>query len=333
MTNQTQIEMIGQPVYWQNGSGWIAEAGDTQGNVYTIGAGGLQPNRKSFTIVWESGAYSQDTSEHIAAPWLARAAEYGIEAKTADQVADMLTAAKAKQAARFAQAEADSKKHAQAVSEWRDSIRDKVPAWAKAVIIAELVEDQSDSMTDYFGSTTTKTVILGFSKHTRDLFPEMRKAARNYEATAYLADAPDSAEHREKYSMGGGYYLKDGYRHRSGWKVSKRTFYGQRNDIAENVPYGEWAVPATQPAPERAKATKGTSAPVDGVSVSEHTHTKRGFQMWIVSPGERVSREEFMALLAKAKEAGGWYSRKWGDTPAGFAFKGQDAANEFAASL
>jgi len=30
-------------------------------------------------------------------------------------------------------------------------------------------------------------------------------------------------EHREKYSMGGGYYLKDGYRDSSGWCVSKKT--------------------------------------------------------------------------------------------------------------
>ena len=31
----------------------------------------------------------------------------------------------------------------------------------------------------------------------------------------------------ERYSMGGGYYLKDGYRHSSGWSVYKVKKYGE----------------------------------------------------------------------------------------------------------
>jgi hypothetical protein len=54
-----------------------------------------------------------------------------------------------------------------------------VPADAKAVIVAELHEDESDSMTDYYGYRTQRTVILGFSSHTKDLFSEMRKHAAN----------------------------------------------------------------------------------------------------------------------------------------------------------
>jgi hypothetical protein len=34
----------------------------------------------------------------------------------------------------------------------------------------------------------------------------------------------DSLEHREKYSMGGGYYLKDGGRHSTGWSISKQSY-------------------------------------------------------------------------------------------------------------
>lgn len=60
------------------------------------------------------------------------------------------------------------------------------PAWAKAVIIAELEEDQSDIMTDYFGSRTVRTVALAWSKHERDLFPELRKAAATFDPTAFL---------------------------------------------------------------------------------------------------------------------------------------------------
>ena len=226
------------------------------------------------------------------------------------------------------------------VSDWRDSIRAKIPADAKAVLIAQLTEDQSDTMTDYFGSTTTKTVILGFSRHQRDLFPEMRKAAARFEGTAHLTDAPDDAEHREKYSMGGGYYLKAGYRHSDGWKVSKQAFYGERNDRAEYLPFGEWAVPEGEPfvtGNAQPRTDAGAAAEISetcgAFSISEHTHTKRGFQMWIVSPAERVERETYNKWLAKAKERKGWYSRKFGKTPAGFAFKDQDAAQQFAKDL
>ena len=175
----------------------------------------------------------------------------------------------------------------------------KIPAWAKAVIVAERVEDKSDSQSDYFASSTQETVVLAFSKHNRDNFAEMRKAAAMFEPTknlgpgcdhytalvvlsqdipyekahaggyfkggqshwhheldngihgksfstkekaeAFVASQPApepisfdgfvahfewridkaSVEHREKWSMGHGYYLKDGYRHSDGWEVGK----------------------------------------------------------------------------------------------------------------
>jgi hypothetical protein len=92
-----------------------------------------------------------------------------------------------------------------------------VPANVKAVIVAELHEDESDSMTDYFGYRTKRTVILGFSAHTKDLFSEMRKYAACFTETAHLAVENKKYEHREKYSMGDGYYL--GESKYSGWIV------------------------------------------------------------------------------------------------------------------
>ena len=83
-----------------------------------------------------------------------------------------------------------------------------LPPTAKAVIVAELRQDESDHMTDYFAYRTVRTVILGFSSHTRDLFPEMRKCAANFPETAYLAEANEEYERREKYSMGAGYYRR-----------------------------------------------------------------------------------------------------------------------------
>jgi hypothetical protein len=175
------------------------------------------------------------------------------------------------------------------------------PVWAKAVIVAELHRDTSDGMTDYFAHETARAIVLAWSRHERDLFSEMRKAADLFEATAHLGtgkgdvrvrvvlandcvtggtaywkgtqspwhrddqggstgqefatreaaqawiaqapplvemhDAADTAngarfeyqivetqiEHREKWSMGHGYYLKRGHTHDSGWAVQKHA--------------------------------------------------------------------------------------------------------------
>ena len=176
----------------------------------------------------------------------------------------------------------------------------KVPAWATHIIVANRVKDESDLMTDYFAHSTQESIILAFSKHGKDNFAEMRKAAATFEPTKHLgpncdeytarvvfsvdvpfdkchngsyskgsyshwhheldgldgrkfstkaeAEAfvasqpkPDdlgfegfiatfeweigfrSVEHREKYSMGHGYYLKKGWRDSNGWEVNKRS--------------------------------------------------------------------------------------------------------------
>jgi hypothetical protein len=107
-----------------------------------------------------------------------------------------------------------------------------IPADAKAIIIAEFHIDESDSMTDYFGYRTERTVILGFSKHTKDLFSEMRKYAANFEGTLFLAEENKEYEHREKYSGGGGYYL--GESRNRGWIVKKNIFYNGREQTIEH---------------------------------------------------------------------------------------------------
>jgi hypothetical protein len=123
-----------------------------------------------------------------------------------------------------AQAEQDAKQQEQERAEQlkaigRQRLEAIVPADAKAVIVAELHEDESNSMTDYFGYSTKRTVILGFSGHTKDIFSEMRKHAANFDGTAYLAAENKDYEHREKYSMGDGYYLGESKYH--GWIIAK----------------------------------------------------------------------------------------------------------------
>ena len=105
----------------------------------------------------------------------------------------------------------------------KERLQKLIPADTKAIIIAELHENESDGMTDYYGYRTVRTVILGFSKHTKDLFSEMRKYAANFEDTAHLAVENKVYENREKHSMGAGYYLGGSVYH--GWIIRKKSYY------------------------------------------------------------------------------------------------------------
>lgn len=140
-----------------------------------------------------------------------------------------------KQAERKAK-EAAAIERARKIEEGKKII-EAIPAGVQAVIVAELHENTSDPMTDYYSHTTEQVVYLAWSTHTRDLFPELRKAAGKFEGTKHLETAPtkpDGAgeywkpkdEHREKYSMGSGYYLKDGHSNSTGWAVSKSNLGG-----------------------------------------------------------------------------------------------------------
>lgn len=133
-----------------------------------------------------------------------------------------------------AKAEADEaekeRQRAEAVKEiGRKRFSEIFPEDAQAVIVARLQQDDSDLMTDYHAHSTKRTVIIGFSKHKRDLFSEMRKHASNFEETAYLAEFNEDYEHREKYSMGDGYYLGKSKYH--GWIIEKCPVYNRENTI------------------------------------------------------------------------------------------------------
>jgi hypothetical protein len=113
----------------------------------------------------------------------------------------------------------------------KEGLQNLVPAGTKAVIVAKLHEDDSDMMTGYYGYHTRRTVILGFSTHTKDLFSEKRKHAANFTETAYLAEESEKYEHREKYAGGAGYFLgKSKY---SGWIVTKEKYYKDRESIID----------------------------------------------------------------------------------------------------
>jgi hypothetical protein len=316
-----QTLSIGQPVIGQGGErGYIASIAPANGRIFAIGSGGLQPVANDVEVIFET--HVTKASDSMVELWASRAAslphisESEIEQRRASAMA---TQSDFRRQGELKRAAEDAARAAFMVE-----AKSRVPADAKAVIIAELIEDQSDSMSDYFGSKTTRTLILGFSTHTRDLFPELRKAALNNVETADLFDAPAKAEHREKYSMGGGFYLKTSYRHSNGWRVSKSRLYRG----VESMPVGEWSLaPVASASPQTVVASAG------GATISEHVHSKQGFAMFIVSLADRVERDEFDRLLTDAKAARGWYSRAWNGTPAGFAFKDKSAAEAFAAGM
>ncbi|NDV64697.1 fusion protein [Bacteroides sp. 224] len=105
------------------------------------------------------------------------------------------------------------------------------PEDALGIIVARLRQNDSDSQTDYYAHSTQRTIIIGFSKHKRDLFSEMRKHAPNFEETVYLAEFNEDYEHREKYSMGDGYYL--GESKYCGWIIEKVPVYDRKRTIEE----------------------------------------------------------------------------------------------------
>jgi hypothetical protein len=191
---------------------------------------------------------------------------------------------------------------------------------------------------------------LGFSKTERDNFKEMRKFAAHFPETAHLATVPTvnrngdaktetnaswwypADEHREKYSMGAGYYLKSTGRYSTGWTVRKRRFYCDNTPenmarILGQIPTdAEWCL---NESPKAASSPRVIASNTASYSIEEHTHTKHGFQFFLVVLADRVERDQFDALRDASKALGGWYSRQWGKTPGGFAFKSLELAEQF----
>ncbi|SCA58127.1 Methyltransferase small [Candidatus Terasakiella magnetica] len=194
----------------------------------------------------------------------------------------------------------------------------------KSIIVAELIQNKSDLQSDYWGHSTLKTIILGFSKSKRQNFNEMRKMAINAKETKHLVEMGKDAEHRDAGHYCNGFYLKDGHEHASGWQIVKNELYSG----VESIPSGEWCLSpfeiSTKIEKEIAKQTENST-----FEIEEHTHTKKGFQMFIAVPQFEAERETFVDWREKARALGGWYSKKWGKTPRGFAFKSIEAAKEF----
>lgn len=261
------------------------------------------------------------------------------------------------------------------------------PAWAKAVIVAELEESRCDSMTDYYATATMRRVVLAWSKHTRDLFPELRHAAATFPDTAHMgpecdiyrarvilgadvvtmgsayykgsnshwhselfeesekygrgkrftrlaeaqafissAGAPEpisfqteagsqlvtfewtisreSLEHREKYSMGHGFYLSDSGTYGSGWRVIKRNKVDGHTNLENRIGTSR-----------RAEAPAPVTA--DGITVSLNAE-KHGVELRFPAKPDDMTRDALKAHGWRwSRFSSCWYQQ---DTPAARAY-------------
>jgi len=221
-------------------------------NIYTITGTGLKPANQEVTVIYEDLHTSS-----FPAGFFDGLGGHNIVDKpkaTPEEVEELKQRVADKLSATMAEGKARDQERERKIKEGRAFIESKRPAWAKAVIVGIEEIDQSDIITDYFATKDGRTILLAWSTHTKDLFSEMRKAAVNAPETEHLATPPNidsnghkrtednkkwwtpADEHREKYSMGAGYYLKAGHRYSTGWKVEKwplSDWYMNRIALAE----------------------------------------------------------------------------------------------------
>ncbi|MCK9521310.1 MAG: strawberry notch family protein, partial [Dehalococcoidia bacterium] len=87
------------------------------------------------------------------------------------------------------------------------------------------------------------------------------------------------------------------------------------------------------PAPRSEQtAPKPVETPAEsGMKIVEQYHSKRMKNVYIVTMAERVTKDEYNVLAARARRLGGKWSREWKPTnsPAGFMFNQREHADEF----
>jgi len=248
----------------------------------------------------------------------------------------------AEEKAAYAEKEAAREKRRQQAEKFKKTLN--IPEDAKGVIVAYFtsMSDHSDPYSDYYESQTDRVIVLAWSKHTRNLFPEMRKAAKNHPDTKHLADKETSTEHRENYSMGAGNYLTETDYIRFGLKIKKISFYtsNTREEKARRVPFGEMAIPnykplGVEPAAEQKPALAQPSKLQYAVKpVEQMQHSKKGHTIYVVNLEDRLDRDGFGRVHGIAKCYKGHYSKYNRDNAIpGFHFKSLDSAKAFIAAI
>ena len=208
-----------------------------------------------------------------------------------------------------------------------EQVTAKAPTGAKALIFAEYHVDDSDPMTDYFNSRTTRTVAIGFRTGSREDFRQLRAAAAQFPETAHMASEEalrtwgtengrlayqtEDLEHRDNYSMGGGNYLSDhgSSGSGSGWVIRSRAFPCSYVGVTEDAIPDQ---PVTPAEPER-EAAPTVSRPRRGTAISGNVldilsrATADGNAIRIA---DRLDRPTYVAVNEVLAAAGGKWNRK-----------------------
>lgn len=66
-----------------------------------------------------------------------------------------------------------------------------------------------------------------------------------------------------------------------------------------------------------------------GFDLSKNYHSKRGQDIYTASPSDRVDKDSYNEMNSAAKKLGGWYYKKFGNTPSGFHFPTEESRNKF----
>jgi hypothetical protein len=300
--------LLGRAVYRESTGrrGYIVGVSESDCDTYSIdfGAGGMKKDSNVLlTVVWLPGyecktlARSIDNLNHLESEM---SSSYNYPAITPAQCEvlerDYQKQANEERKARSAEVERVEVERAA----FEADIKKVIPAGCRGVIVANLLNDESDPMSDYFASSTKSAVILGFSSNNRNSFPEMRKAILSANLSDYpdileLADKEQSDENRENWSMGKGFYLsKKGHSTYSGWQVKKIRAYGKSLIDVKDIPVGEIL---TQKQQEAAAGVLNSA-----VKVIENTE-KNGIELVF---NEKPAR----ALIDRIKGAGYRWHRK-----------------------
>ena len=145
---------------------------ETEGGTYgqrCIFVASLQPTEVSATIIEGCGGWQMEE-----------------EVWTADEVRALESRAAGMARERRRQQE-QAEENARQVEAEGEAVYDKIkPAWAVAAIVAEFQIDDSDSQSDHFATRKGRQIFLAWSKHERNMFPELRKAAALHPETAHL---------------------------------------------------------------------------------------------------------------------------------------------------
>ncbi len=244
MTDQTD-SLLGRRMRWMDQTGTVVHVKEANTQAFIIGAG-MKPAGRECTIVYDDTLHITTTPETMMDNGIQHRWRDDEPRLTEDECAELYREAQHKRAEDMKRQRQEADEHERISKEQQAAIRAVMPEWAKAVIVAQHQVDESDIMTDYFHSSHDRTLILAWSRHTRDLFPEFRKAARNAPETAALVEG--GHEHREKYSMGRGYYLGEGSAvHATGWIIKKWKLNAGN---CPAVPMEDYRVPATEPPAE-----------------------------------------------------------------------------------